>query len=201
MTLLFVCTHVSAQHACVCVCVWSCPPSSQTLGVRRIVCQWSDSSPKREQLFSWHWETKTSCSRLFQALHMKIMKSKLNWLNSFPMFQPPLVASYLFAFQDPGQTCKETGCAYVCMIWGSHEVKTWSSAICAICNLACQSWCIHDMLGDAWWLASCFLHLLSDRDLGTVKHHGFLCDMLGVKMKTGPPRRLTQWCTMQIKSN
>lgn len=50
----------------------------------------------------------------------------------------------------------------------------------------------------AWWLASCFLHLLSDRDLGTVKHHGFLCDMLGVKMKTGQPRRLTQWCTMQI---
>lgn len=98
-----------AACLCMCVCVWSCPPSSQTLGVRRIVCQWSDSSPKREQLFSWHWETKTSCSKLFQALHMK---SKLNWLNSFPMFQPPLVASYLFAFQDPGQTCKETGCAW-----------------------------------------------------------------------------------------
>ena len=37
-------------------------------------------------------------------------------------------------------------------------------------------------------LASYFLHLLSDGDLGTVKHQGFLCDMLGVKMKTGQPR-------------
>ena len=39
-------------------------------------------------------------------------------------------------------------------------------------------------------LASYFLHLLSDGDLGTVKHQGFLCDMLGVKMKTGQPRHV-----------
>lgn len=192
-----VCVFTCKCAACLCMCVCVCVELPSVLPNT-----WSEADCIKVQKGSSSSvdieKQKPSCSRLFQALHMK---SKLNWLNSFPMFQPPLVASYLFAFQDPGQTCKETGCAYVCMIWGSHEVKTWSSAICAICNLACQSWCIHDMLGDAWWLASCFLHLLSDRDLGTVKHHGFLCDMLGVKMKTGPPRRLTQWCTMQIKSN
>ena len=106
-----VCVFTCKCAACLCMCVCVCgaalrPPKHLEWGglyANEVikVQKGSSSSVDIEK-------QQPSCSRLFQALHMK---SKLN---SFPMFQPPLVASYLFAFQDPGQTDMQGN--RVCMI-------------------------------------------------------------------------------------